>query len=112
MSTTFAPFIKWGDYKSKDSENPDILELQVADSKTFETAYTINVQVYLKENDSWTEAILPLKFHESNNTILLKEWNKNAQKHLIKPNKHFKLKTWLGVSTKSNRPLRRFILEF
>jgi len=112
LSTTFAPFIKWGNFKSKDSENPDILELQVVNSEIFETEYSINTRIHYKENETWIEAVLPLKNHESNNTILLKEWNKNAQKDLITPNKHFKLKTWLGVSTKSNRPLRRFILEF
>jgi len=110
--SAFAPFIKWGNFKSKDSESPDVLEMKAVDSEIFETAYSINARVYCKENNIWTEAVLPLKSHESNNTILLKEWNRCSQKNIIKPNKQFKLKTWLGVSTKSNRPLRRFVLEF
>lgn len=107
----FPSFIKWGNFKSHDAENPDILELQVADDETFETMYSINARVNYKENNGeWVEAVLPLKSHESNNAILLQEWQKAKDKGLTK-NSHFKLKTWLGQTKTSLRQIRRFILE-
>jgi len=105
--TTFTPFIKWGDYKSNDKDKPDILELQVAETETFETAYSVNVRVYHKNNGEWIEKVLPLKSHESNNASLLKEWEKNEAKGIMQKNKHFKIETYLDVS-KNGRPIRRF----
>ena len=104
------PFIKWGSFKSTDQNNPDVLELQVSEVATFETAYSVNVQVLQKDNGKWIEKILPLKSFESKNSILLQEWQKNKSK--IKVGKKFLLKTWLGKSTKSDFPMRRFVLEF
>lgn len=112
MSETLPPFLKWGSYKSHDQNKPDVLEMQVVDVETFETEYTVNVKVLLKEGKKWNEVILPLKSHESKNEALLKAWNKNAEKDLIKAGKKFKLKTWLGKSTKSEYEIRRFVLEF
>ena len=106
----FPPFIKWGSYKSQDQNKPDVLELQVLEVDTFEIAYSINVKVKLKDSGEWNEAILPLKSFESKNEILLKEWLKNKIK--VKKGKKFLLKTWLGKSTKSDFPMRRFVLEF
>lgn len=111
MSETFSPFLKWGTYKSTDQNKPDILEMQVVDEETFQTEYTINVKVLLKEGKKWNEVILPLRSLESKNESLLKEWKKKAQKDLIKAGKKFKLKTWLGVS-KNGRPIRRYELKF
>ena len=112
MSETLPPFLKWGSYKSHDQNKPDVLEIQVVDTETFETAYTINVKVLLKEGKKWNEVILPLKSHESKNEALLKEWQKNSRKDLVKEGKKFTLKTWLGKSTKSEYEIRRFVLEF
>lgn len=95
MNTTQVPFIKWGIFQSDDELKPDILELQVIDPETFETQYSVNIRVNQNEDGKWTEKILPLKNHESMNNGLLKEWEKNARKDLTKPNKIFKLKTWL-----------------
>lgn len=78
MSTALAPFIKWSDFKSQNKDKPDVLKLQVADPDVFETAYSTNVRVYHKENQDVTEKILQLKFHESNNDSLLRQWNKYA----------------------------------
>ena len=82
------------------------------DAETFETAYTVNVKVLLKEGKKWNEIILPLKSHESKNEALLKEWQKNERKGLIKVGKKFSLKTWVGKSTRSEHDIRRFVLEF
>lgn len=112
MSETLVPFLKWGSYKSHDQNKPDVLEMQVIDIEPFETAYTMNVKVLLKDGKKWNEIILPLKSHESKNEALLKEWQKNVRKDLIKAGKKFVLKTWLGKSTRSEYEIRRFVLEF
>lgn len=111
MSTTLTPFIKWGQFKSSNKDQPDLLELQVADPEIFETAYSVNVRVHHKDNGQWVEKILPLKSHESKNAILLQEWDKNARKGNTKQNAYFKLRTWLDT-TKNGRPIRRFKLDF
>jgi hypothetical protein len=104
-------YIKWGSSKSHDKENPDVLELKVAETETFETEYSTNVKVQQKENNGWKEAILPLKSNTSDNASLLQLWQKRVKDGLIKKGKKFVLKTWLGLS-KNNRPIRRFELEF
>ncbi|MGI0058698.1 MAG: hypothetical protein ACREBJ_02925 [Nitrosotalea sp.] len=111
MSETFPPFLKWGVFKSDDQSKPDILEMEIVDEETFQTEYTINVKVLLREGKKWNEVVLPLKSLDSKNEALLKEWKKNQLKDLIKTGKKFKLKTWLGVS-KNARPIRRFELIF
>jgi len=110
LSTSLTPFIKWGDYKSQDQNKPDVLEIQVSEVDTFETAYSINVQVLQKDDGTWTEKILPLKSFESKNGILLQEWQKHKSK--LKSGKKFLLKTWLDKSKTSNHKIRRFVLDF
>ena len=107
-----APFLKWGSYKSQDQNNPDVLELQVMETETFPTAYSTNVKVLQKVDGNWKEIVLPLKSNESNNAILLQQWQKNENKGLVKPGKKFLLKTWLAKTKKKNWPIRRFVLEF
>ena len=105
------PFLKWGSFKSHDSSNPDVLELQVLEVDTFETAYSVNVRVLQKVSGEWNEAILPLKNHESKNNGLQKEWEKWTRKKSVKVGMTFLLKTWLDTS-KNGRPIRRFVLDF
>ena len=110
--STLAPFIRFGECKSHDKDNPNVMELQIVDPETFETAYSVNIRVRQKESGGeWIEKILPLKNHESKNPSLLKEWEKNARKDLTKKNKIFKLQTWLDVSKLGN-PIRRYRLDF
>lgn len=109
--SSLTPFIKWGLYKSTDPDKPDILELKVRDTETFETAYSINAEVSQKENEEWKDCILPLKSHESKNSSLLDLWIRAVKEKKLKKEKAFKLKTWLGQS-KLGRPIRRFSLEF
>ncbi len=109
--STLAEFIKWGSYKSKDQDSPDVLELKVSDSEPFETAYSINVEVLQKVDGEWKEMILPLKSHESKNASLLNQWQKVLKQNKVKVGKKFQIKTWLGQS-RNNRPIRRFSLDF
>jgi hypothetical protein len=98
-------------FQSHNKDKPDVLELQVVDPETFDTAYSTNVRVCEYVENQKVDRILPLKAHESVNNSLLKEWETNARKDIIKPNKIFKLFTWLDVS-KNGRPIRRFRLVF
>ncbi len=103
-------FIKWGSYKSVDAKNPDILELKVVETTTFETEYSTNAKVQIKDGTGWKDSILTLKSHASANAALLKLWEKNVEKGVIKPGKEFRLKTWLGMTKTTNRPIRRFAI--
>lgn len=108
---TLAPFIKWGNYKSKDPSRPDILEIRVVDPEPFPTEYSTNARVQLKEGDGWTEVILPLKSHASNNASLLTKWTELQKKGQLKEGRELEIKTWLGRTKKTDRPIRRFAIS-
>lgn len=108
---TQIPFIHWGEYKSKDSNNPDTLDLEVIDTETFDTEFSTNVKVMEKRDGKWTDAILPLKSHESNNSDLLNQWLKAKRDKKIVPEARFMISTYMGIS-KNNRAIRRFDLSF
>lgn len=111
MSTELAPFIKWGTYTSKDPNNADHLDCKVLEIETFESEFSTNVRVNLKDKDTWNEAILPLKSHESNNKDLLNQWLKAKKENKIVPQARFMIATYMGIS-KNNRAIRRFDLTF
>ncbi|WP_237737709.1 hypothetical protein [Candidatus Nitrosopumilus sediminis] len=100
--------MKWGNYKSEDPENPDIIELKVAETETFETEFSINVMALIKEKKTWVECNIPLKSHESKNASLLNQWSRLSKD--IKKGARLHLKTWLGTS-KNSRKIRRYSLE-
>jgi hypothetical protein len=104
------PFIKWGTYSSKNDKVPDVLELQIVKTETFETEYSINAEVKQRENDSWQDKILPLKSFNSENDALYRKWIKLVKSHKIKNGSIIRIKTWLGVS-KNNHTIRRFEIE-
>ena len=110
MSTEIIPYIKWGDYTSKDETNPDILDIKVSDLDTFETEYSVNVQILLKVEDKLECRNLPLKSHTSKNASLLNMWKKEVREKRIKKDARIKLETWLGES-KNGFPIRRFNLN-
>lgn len=111
MSAEAIPFLKWGDYTSKDKDNPDILEIKVSDLDKFETEYSVNVQVLLKTANGLEYRILPLKSHTSKNASLLNLWMQGVREKKIKKDKRIKLHTWIGES-KNGFPIRRYTLEF
>lgn len=108
-NTEQVPFIKWGNYKSKNSDKPDILECKVADLETFETEYSTNVRIFLKEKSKWKEWNLPLKSHNSNNAQLLNLWTKAVREGKLEVGQKFKIKAYLGLS-KNNREIRKYAL--
>ncbi|MCA9827124.1 MAG: hypothetical protein KC444_01850 [Nitrosopumilus sp.] len=111
MSTETITYIKWGDYKSQDQEEPDYLEFKVSDLGTFETEYSVNVQMLQKIDDKLEYRILPLKSHTSRNASLLKQWNDGVRTKKIREGKRIRLQTWIGKS-KNGFPIRRYVLEF
>ena len=110
LSESFPPFLKWGNYKSEDPENPDIIQIKAIETETFETEFSINVLSLIKEKKTWVEFNIPLKSHESKNASLLNQWTLLNKKKKIKKGTRLQLKTWLGTS-KNSRKIRRYNLE-
>lgn len=105
--STFPPFLHWGDYKSKDEKQPDVLNAEIQETETFETEYGINARVKV----DGIEKAIPLHSFASKNKQLLQNWNDAIKRGNIKAGKKFKILTWLGIS-KNNFPIRRFELVF
>lgn len=103
----FPPFLHWGDYKSKDEKQPDVLNLEIQETETFETEYGINARVKV----DGIEKAIPLHSFASKNKQLLQKWNDAMKKEKIQVGKKFKILTWLGIS-KNRNPIRRFELVF
>ena len=106
-TSSFPPFVHWGDYKSEDEKNPDVLKVEPQEIDTFETEFSINVNVKV----DGVEMAMPLHSFESPNKQLLQKWNDGVTNKKIKVGKSFKLHTWLGTS-RNNRSIRRFELIF
>lgn len=105
------PYIKFGVFRSNDKSNPDSVELRVKNIETFDSDLSTNVIVERKTLDSWEDAVLSLKSHDSENATLLHLWQKCIRDKTLKKGKKFILRTWLGLS-KNKRPIRRFELIF
>ena len=101
----FPPFLKWGQCKSKDKNNPDKIKIRVKELETFETEYSINVEAEIYEDNEWHLGVIPLKSHESKNSSLLNQWT-NAD---VAAGDELVIETYLGKS-RNNRPIRRFSL--
>ena len=109
MSDIYPPFLKWGNYKSKDNKNPDILDIEPLELETFETEFGINVRAKVNE----TELNIPIQNFGSMNRQLFEKWNNALKENKIKVGKKFKLKTWKEQSTRNkDREIRRFELVF
>jgi len=106
-NSSFPPFLKWGSYTSHSEMNPNELEVEPQEIDTFETEYSINVNVKI----DGIEMAMPLQSFESNNRQLLQKWQEGIKKKKIQVGKKFRLRTWLGTS-KNNFPIRRFELVF
>ena len=105
----FPPFLKWGQYKSKDKDQPDIIKIRVKELETFETEYSINVEGEIYTNKEWSSIAIPLKGHESKNSSLLNQWIRGGKDDMIKIGDELRIETYLDKS-RNNRPIRRFSL--
>jgi len=109
VSDIYPPFLKWGDYKSKDGKNPDIVVIDPIELETFETEFGINVRAKVNE----IELNIPLQNFSSNNRQLFEKWNNALKENKIRVGKKFDLKTWKEQSTRNkDREIRRFELVF
>jgi len=81
--TLFPPFLKWGKCKSKDENNPDVLNFEALETDTFETEYSINVKALKESDGEWNETIIPLQSFESKNKQLYTLWLDAIQSNKI-----------------------------
>ena len=103
----YPPFLHWGECKSKDEKNPDIIKVEVLELETFETEFSTNIRAKV----DGVEKNIPLQSFESKNKQLLQLWSQAVRDGKIKVGKKFKIKTWLGTS-KNGHPIRRYELVF
>ena len=104
--SSLTPFLHWGDYKSNDEKNPDVIITKITEVEPFETTYSTNIKA---EIDGKGLHIIPLHNFESANKALLNEFSKLWRGQKIKDGSSVKIKTWLGVSTRNaGRKLRRW----
>ena len=104
--SSLTPFLHWGEYKSKDENNPDVLHLKVVDAEPFATTYTMNIDA---EVDAKGIYKIPLQNFESPNKALLNQWTKLWKEQKIKDGSSVTLYTWLGVSTRNaDKSIRRW----
>jgi len=104
--TSLTPFLKWGDYKSSDEKNPDVIEMLIVESEPFETTYSTNIKADVAGSG---KQIIPLHNFESANKGLLNEFSRLWKKGKIKDGSSIVVSTWLGVSTRNaEKKLRRW----
>lgn len=105
----YPPFLKWGNYHSKDKENPDILKVEVLETETFETEFATNLRAMV----DGIEVNIPLHNFESKNKQLLMKFLDAQRKGKIRVGTKFKLKTWKEAHPKKKGfEIRRYELGF
>jgi len=105
----FPPFLKWGDYHSKDKENPDVLKVEVIDPETFPTEFSTNIRA----NVDGIGKTIPLHNFESKNKQLLMKFAEAQMKDKIQVGTKFKIKTWKEPHPKTKGyEIRRYELVF
>ena len=106
-NTSYPPFLKWGDYHSKDEKSPNEIEVEPLELEFFETEYSMNINA----NVDGIEKVIPIHSFESKNKQLLTKIMDAKKSGKIKVGEKFKILTWLGIS-KNKFPIRRFELIF
>ena len=105
-SNTQTPFFHWGECKSKDENNPDVLDLLVENAEPFTTTYSTNIKAQIVNRGLH---IIPLHNFESPNKALLNEFSKLWHEQKIMDGSVIEIHTWLGVSTRNaDKKLRRW----
>src|SRR3989338_9071548 len=103
--SSLTPFLHWGNYKSNDEKNPDVLHLVVAESEPFATTYSTNIKAKVDDKGLF---IIPLHNFESANKALLNDYTNLWREQKIKDGSSIEVRTWLGVSTRNaDKKLRR-----
>ena len=103
---SLTPFLHWGEYKSKDQNNPDVISLKVVDAEPTATTYTMNIDAEIVGKGLHK---IPLHNFESPNKALLNQWTKLWREHKIKDGSSIEIHTWLGISTRNaDKTIRRW----
>lgn len=105
-------YISWGNYTSKDSSNPDVLDLELLDLKVFPNRKAITIKVAIKTiNGKIQKKFLGIKYFNSKNFDLLKLWEESLENKWLRMHGSIRIKTWLGISKRnSKRLIRRYKL--
>ena len=104
--SSLIPFFKWGDCKSTDADNPDVVTMLIMEAEPFETTYSINIKA---DVDGVGMRIIPLHNFDSANKGLLKEFSNLWKAGKIKDGSKIEVRTWVGVSTRNaDKKLRRW----
>jgi len=105
-NNSLTPFFHWGECKSTDQKNPDVLHLTVVDAEPTATTYSTNIDAEVEGKGLHK---IPLHNFESDNKALLNEFSKLWREQKIKDGSSIVINTWLGVSTRNpDRKLRRW----
>lgn len=91
----YTPFLKWGNYKSKDKNNPDVLNVEIIDAEPFSTQYDLNVLCVVNGE----EVNVPLRT-KSSNKKLYRQYTSLLQQKKIKTGSKLVIKTWMSKSTR------------
>ncbi len=103
---TLTPYFHWGECKSTDENNPDVICCKIVDAEPTATTYSTNIDAEIKDKGLHR---IPLHNFESANKALLNEFSKLWREGKIKDGSSIVISTWLGVSTKNaERKLRRW----
>jgi len=104
--SSLTPFLHWGDYKSSDEKNPDVIQMLIVESEPFATTYSTNIKAEVDDKGLY---IIPLHNFESTNKALLNDYTNLWKLRKIKDGSVIEIRTWLGVSTRNaERKLRRW----
>jgi len=104
--SSLTPFFHWGQCKSNDEKNPDVIHCIVTDAEPFATTYSTNIKAEVDDKGLY---IIPLHNFESANKALLNEFSKLWREQKIKDGSIIEIRTWLGVSTRNaDKKLRRW----
>ena len=102
--TEFPEFFKWGNCKSKDKTNPDVIDVTIIDPQPEETKYDWTIFCEIDGN----EYRLPLRA-KTENKKLYRLYLMMLHKGKVKPRSKITIKTWMSKSSKNpDRDLREF----
>jgi hypothetical protein len=97
------------DYTSRDVNNPDLLEIKVLSTETFETKHSTAVTIGLKKGIDYVRRHFSLKRADARYGKPYKIWVENVAIGKIRPGSVFIMKTWLRESeTTPGRTVRDY----
>lgn len=108
QESTSIPWIRWSTYTSIDNNNPDKLQIKVAEIEPFATRYGIAVRVLILVRGEWLPHYLSLASYNSNNSKLLMLWRRYVEIGQLRIGAVFTLLTYKRKSKQSQWQLRDY----